>query len=95
MTGYIKNYAWQYENEVRLRIRLSNDTGYEKISVAVLDDIINSMIVTTGPYFKWKNDELYYKLNSENRIVESGFKNLVNYRELCAMCQYKAFKKIE
>ena len=66
---------------------------YDKISVAVIDDIINSMIVTTGPYFKWKNDELYYKLNSENRIVESGFKNLVNYRELCALCQHKTFQK--
>ena len=95
MTGFIKNNAWQYENEVRLRIRLSNDTGYDKISVAVIDDIINSMIVTTGPYFNWKNDELYYKLNSENRIVESGFKNLVNYRELCALCQHKTFQKAE
>ena len=95
MTGYIKNYAWQYENEVRLRIRLSNDTCYEKISIAVPDEVIDSIIVTTGPCFRWKNDDLCNKLNNESRIIESGFKNLVRYRELCAMCQHKSFKRME
>ena len=95
MTGYIKNHAWKYENEVRLRIRLTNDTGYDKISVAVPADVIDSIIVTTGPYFKWKNDDLFYKLKNENRIMESGFENLVNYRELCSICQHRSFKKME
>lgn len=93
MTGFIKNYAWHYENEVRLRIHLTNDTGYEKISVNIPDDIINSITVMTGPYFKWKNDKLYNNLVNENRIVESGFKNLVHYKELCDMCQYNSFVK--
>ena len=91
MTGFIKNSAWQYENEVRIHIRLSHDTGYEKISVYVPNDVINSMIITTGPYFRWKDDHLYCKLNEEGRIAESGFKNLVNYKELCSMCQHKSF----
>lgn len=91
MTGYIKNYAWQYENEVRVRIRLSHDTGYERISVAVPDDVINSMTITTGPYFRWKSDDLYMTLVKEKRIIESGFKNLVKYKELCDLCEHKAF----
>lgn len=91
MTGFIKNNAWQYENEVRMRIRLSHDTGYDRISVAVPDDVIDSMMITTGPYFKWKNDNLYRKLISEDRITESGFKNLVNYKELCTLCQHESF----
>lgn len=91
MTGFIKNHAWQYENEVRIRIRLSHDTGYEKISVAMPKDVIDSIMITTGPYFRWKDDDLYCQLVSENRIIESGFKGLVNYRELCTLCQHKSF----
>lgn len=94
MTGYIKNYAWQYENEVRLRIRLAHDTGYEKISVNIPEDVINSITITTGPYFKWKNEKLYQQFISENRLFESGFKNLVRYKELCDLCQHKHFTKI-
>ena len=93
MTGFIKNYAWQYENEVRIRIRLSYDANYEKISVSVPDDVINSMFITTGPYFKWKNDDLYIRLVKEDRIIESGFKNLVKYKELCDLCKYKSFRR--
>ena len=95
MTGYIKNYAWQYENEVRLRIRLTHDAGYERISVNVPDDVIDSITVTTGPCFMWKNDELYCRLIDNNRITESGFKNLVKYKELCDMCQHSFTLKTE
>lgn len=93
MTGYIKNYAWQYENEVRLRIRLSQNTDYEKISVAIPDEVINSITVTTGPCFERKNNELLHRLFDERRIEESGFENLVKYRELCDLCQHKSFLK--
>ena len=95
MTGYIKNYAWVYENEVRLRIRLSHDSGFEKISIPIPDDIIDSFMITTGPYFKWKNNELFSRLTDENRIIESGFKNLVRYKPLCSMCRHKSFERIE
>lgn len=95
MTGYVKNCAWQYENEVRLRIRLNHDTGFEKIQVSVPEEVIDSIVVTTGPYFRWKSENMYEHLIDENRIVESGFKNLVRYKELCSMCQHGHFAKIE
>ena len=96
MTGFIKNYAWQYENEVRLRIRLAHDTNYEKICVSIPEDVINSITVTKGPCFKWKNDYLHHRLIQEGRIIDSGFENLVKYRELCELCQHKSFlKKID
>ena len=93
MTGYIKNYAWQYENEVRIRIRLANDTGYEKISIDIPDEVADSITVTTGPNFKWKDDRLLSRLSDEKRIRESGFMNLVKYRELCELCQYNFAQK--
>lgn len=93
MTGYIKNYAWQYENEVRLRIRLVQDTGYERISVPIPDGVIDSITVTTGPSFEERNDVLYEKLKKAGRIEESGFKHLVNFKDMCRMCQHNFVKK--
>lgn len=91
MTGYIKNFAWRYENEVRIRVELSNDTGYEKIMLRIPQKTIDSIQITTGPYFKWKNDELYEQLCKQNKIEVSGFKNLVRYRDICSMCQHEMF----
>lgn len=91
MTGYIKNHAWQYENEVRIRVELPQDTGYEKILLNIPQETINAIQVTTGPYFRWKKDELYKQLCEQNRVVESGFKNLVRYRAICSMCQHENF----
>lgn len=91
MTGYIKNYAWHYENEVRIRVELPKDTGYEKIRLNIPKETIDAMQVTTGPYFRWKDDALYQELCDQNKISESGFKNLVRYRAICSMCQHENF----
>ena len=93
MTGYAKNYAWQYENEVRMRIRLHHNTGYEKILIDVPQEVIDSIEITVGPYFKWKNEELFEQLQHEGRIKDSAFRGLVNYRELCSMCQHGSFAR--
>lgn len=94
MTGYIKNYAWRYENEVRIRVELSRETGYEKILLNIPQETINAMQVTTGPYFRWKDDNLYEQLCAQNRVVESGFANLVRYRAICSMCQHQRFVRM-
>lgn len=92
ITGYVKNYAWHYENEVRLIIRLAEYINSEKLSIKIPDNILDTTSVTTGPYFKPKNDDLFVALHNQGRIYESGFKNLVNYRTLCSMCKHREFK---
>ena len=91
MTGYIKNYAWHYENEVRIRVELPKDTGYEKICLNIPQETIDAIQVTTGPYFRWKDDEQYQELCEQDSINESRFKNLVRYRAICSMCQHESF----
>ncbi len=91
MTGYIKNFAWRYENEVRIRVELSRDTGYEKIMLKIPQETIDAIQITTGPYFRWKDDALYQELCRQGKINESGFKNLVRYRAICSMCQHETF----
>lgn len=93
MTGYIKNYAWHYENEVRLRIHLPYSTGCEKIMVDIPSYVIDRMEVTTGPSFQYCSSDLYQYLFNAKRLHESGFSNLVKFRPLCTQCAYGRFVK--
>lgn len=93
MTGFIKNYAWRYENEVRLHIRLAQNTGYEKIMIKIPSAVLNTIEITTGPSFLYKNDALYKKLCEEKKINSSSFTNLVHYRPLCLFCKNGPFTR--
>ena len=93
MTGYIKNYAWRYENEVRMHIRLEQNTGYERIMIKIPPEVLGTIEITTGPSFRYKNDELYETLNEQGMIKPSGFTNLVHYRPLCAYCKNSPFTR--
>lgn len=91
ITGYIKNYAWNYEKEVRMRIHLPFGVGTEKVMVDIPDEVLSEITVTTGPSFTYRDSELYKKLRSQGRIKESDFENLLNYRPLCKMCAHGDF----
>lgn len=95
MTGFIKNDAWKYENEVRVHIQLQRKTNEERIAIKLTDEVISSMIITAGPYFKETlkksiKQKIPFVLN-DFQFEESGFKNLVKYRSLCTMCKYETF----
>lgn len=91
MTGYIKNYAWQYENEVRIRIHTNKPLGVERIAIEIPSDVIDAITVTTGPYFSMNRDSLYIHLVNKNKLQNSDFKDLVKMKSLCSMCSYGGF----
>lgn len=93
MTGYIKNFAWRYENEVRLHVRLPYSTGAEKVMIKLPEEVLKTLTITTGPSFIYKGDNLYKELQEEGRILPSGFENLVRYKPLCNLCQNGPFSK--
>lgn len=93
MTGLIKSYAWHYENEVRIRIQLSQKTNYEKISISIPADVAESITVTTGPCFNRTDNSLYSDLLDKGRITISEFTDLVRYRDLCSMCKHGSFER--
>lgn len=95
MTGYVKNYAWSYEKEVRLKIKLPYDYYSEKIQVDIPEETINSMTITTGPNFRISGNQLLSKLRAENRVFSSGFENLVKYRSICEICKHENFERKE
>ena len=50
-TGLINDNAWSYEKEVRLRVDLSSAIPGKKVAVIIPDDVLDSIVITTGPRF--------------------------------------------
>ena len=93
MTGYIKNAAWRYENEVRIRVELPYSVGKEKIMIKIPDYVLSAITVMEGPSFVYKTDDICKLLHSQHRISESAFTGLLKYRSLCSLCAHEAFEK--
>ena len=91
LTGFIKNYAWHYENEVRIRVKLPRPENYNKIAIEIPDEIINSFSITTGPYFDEKANNAY----KPGWANPSEFQHLVNFKSICSMCKHKNFEREE
>ncbi len=54
LAGYIKDIAWSYEKEIRLRIDLKTKCDKKNVAVPIPDEIVNNMIITTSPRFDQK-----------------------------------------
>ena len=51
LTGLIKDAAWSYEKEIRLRVDLERRIDDKKVAIDIPDEIYKNMIITTGPRF--------------------------------------------
>ena len=51
LTGLIKDSAWSYEKEVRLRVDLKNEMDATRVAVSLPREILESIVITTGPRF--------------------------------------------
>lgn len=89
ITGYIKNVAWEYENEVRIRICLDTQTDDERLAIPIADTIIEKMTIMAGPYFQGDLKQMIEK--KLESYAASDFTNLVNYRSLCDNCIHDSY----
>lgn len=51
LAGYIKDAAWSYEKEVRLRVDLPDSYAQDVAFLKLSEDFLNSICITTGPRF--------------------------------------------
>ena len=49
--GVIKDLAWSYENEVRIRIDFDREVDVEGVYIDVPDFVIEKLVITAGPLF--------------------------------------------
>lgn len=51
LVGLIKDIAWSYEKEIRVRVDLGIESSDKNIAIDIPDEIIRSIVITTGPRF--------------------------------------------
>lgn len=90
LTGYIKDEAWSYEKEMRIKCQIDNIGGdIKKISIPIPEYIIDDIVITAGPLFKGNLQE---KLREEiSRTIEcktSKFHKKLNIDSRCSRCLY-------
>ena len=76
--GLIKDTAWSYENEIRIRADYFGKDNPSAIYIDVPDEVIESMIITSGPLFY---GNLEYRIREANwpglKLRQSSFTSLL------------------
>ena len=52
LCGYIKNDAWIYEREIRLRVDVDKKLPCKAVAIKLTDDLINAITIVKGPRFE-------------------------------------------
>lgn len=50
-TGFVKNYAWNYEKETRIIVKLNKPIDKEFLYIELPDEVIKSFQITLGPNY--------------------------------------------
>lgn len=62
LMGYIKDMAWEYEQEVRMLAAVDKSIECDGLAIEVTDDLIDSMEIVAGPRF---SGDLYERIRRE------------------------------
>lgn len=90
LTGYIKDMAWSYEKEIRIRVEFNNLEGFEKVSINIPDEVIESMIITASPLFEGDlSTELLNETECQLSTDNSLFKERLNIKTICQTCELR------
>lgn len=89
LIGYIKDDAWSYEKELRLRIDLGKSVNYKGVAIDIPEYVIDSMIITKGPRFKGDplerlETEINRKIKTDSSLFYGKLQNTP-----CDGCAYK------
>lgn len=90
LRGYVKDMAWSYENEIRLRVDIDSDHHIEGLLIDIPDYIIDSLEIVAGPKFDGVLSERIEQEIQEsfdnNRLNHSIFKDKLNWT-YCDDCE--------
>ena len=61
LAGYIKNDAWDYEKEIRLRVDLDRNIDCDAVAIKLTQDLIDAITIIKGPRFNGALQEVIEK----------------------------------
>lgn len=87
LTGYIKDMAWSYEREVRVKTQFDNSAGFERVAIRMPDYIIESMVITPSPLFEGDLvDRIENEIRLQMKTSTSKFVGKLKIRSACDSC---------
>lgn len=90
LTGYIKDMAWSYEKEVRVKIQFDNWRNFERIAIPLPDYVIDSMVITPSPLFEGDlKQRLELEIERQLKTSNSKFIGKLSIRSACDSCTIK------
>ena len=89
LAGYIKDSAWEYEKEVRLRVDLPDEYDCNAAYLELSDDFLSQIVITTGPRFSGNVlTSLPQKYRAPVKIKSSKFQEKLAWIP-CDSCSWK------
>ncbi len=58
LAGYIKNDAWDYEKEIRLRFVVNKNINCKAVAIKITDELLDSIEIVKGPRFQGNIEEV-------------------------------------
>lgn len=90
LTGYIKDSAWDYEKEIRIKAVLSEGHSFSRIAIEIPDEVLDSITITSGPLFKGRLvDRLQEEIQKRATLSNSLFTDKLSIIATCSECAYK------
>ena len=91
LTGYIKDSAWDYEREIRIKAVLGEGHNFSRVAIDIPDYVFNSMKITAGPLFEGVLEGVIKEeIRRSTTVVQSLFFKKLNIDTGCSKCPYKA-----
>ena len=94
LTGYVKDSAWDYEKEVRIKARFRNTDNFGRVAIEIPDYVFDAMVFTSSPCF---NGDLQARLLAETGrtllVDRSIFSDKLILQKQCDVCPKKTEKK--
>lgn len=93
LTGYVKDIAWSYEKEIRIRAEFRNAQSFERIAIDLPEVVIDSMTFTASPLFEGSlENEIYKEIVRQVKVDNSLFQGRLNIKTICQQCELKMAK---
>lgn len=90
LTGYIKDSAWDYEREIRIKAVLAKGHGFQRVAIKVPDNVLDSMIITAGPLFKGNLEGRFMnEIKRQVKTSDSLFHARLSISSNCDNCKHK------
>ena len=88
LTGYVKDSAWDYEKEIRIKAVFNNEAGYSRVAIGIPDTVLDSFVITASPLFKGSlksrlEEEIKRHFNTDKSLFSDRFR----LESACNLCE--------